>query len=240
MTTAGKTSTKQSSSTKKIETWKDLFFWTGADYEFAKLEVQRARRTPQQEVLPLPHLMFRPLIETPLSKVKVVILGEEPYTMRGRPDGLAWSSAQHCGEPDQFDELPQALQNILIECNNDVHIGTPKTGSLLPWARKGVLLWNVSPTGLATRPRSHLGIGWRVLTEEILETVWCMNPNTVFVLWGDLAKTFKTDLPPNALTISGASPTISSAYQGFFASHPFSRVNAMLEANGSAPIDWRL
>lgn len=179
--------------------------------------------------------VFRPLIETPFNKVKVVILGGEPPSLL-ECEGFAYSYPKVVSD---VNTLPGVLQNIFEEYEHDLGYPQPKTGRLKKWADNGVLLWNEVPTTRIGFPRSHANIGWDKLTLEILETLYLINPNTVFLLWTPRRDKWIDLLPANAKIVDSGSPSLIQ--QGdWWCSSPFTKANAMLKAAGVQPVNWRL
>jgi uracil-DNA glycosylase len=216
-----------------MTTWKDLNFWKTPAWH----EVLKTLKAEEGQFVPPIEDVFRPLIETPLDKVRVVILGGEPHSMMAN-DGLAFSYPRVVQDPGL---LPQTLQNIFEEYEHDLRWPTPKSGCLDKWAQYGVLLWNATPTVHKSKPRSHVGIGWHELTNEILTTCYNENPNTVFLLWNTARDHYIDFLPEKALIVDAVGPQIMGKdFDQFFGSSPFTKVNSMLVATGQDPIFWRL
>lgn len=214
-------------------TWKDLNFWNTPEW----LKVLTVLKD-NNKLRPRPQDIFRPLIETPLDKVRVVILGGEPSCLLDS-DGLAFSYPRL--NVDHGARLPTTLFNIFEEYEHDLQFPTPKTGSLARWAEQGVLLWNAVPTTENSKPNAHVGVGWHRLTNEILNTCYHNNPNTVFVLWTTARKAYLDFLPANAKVIDSPSPSTKDPdWNMFFGSDPFTKVNKMLNATGQEPVKWRL
>ncbi len=182
--------------------------------------------------------IFTALKLTPYEDVKVVILGQDPYHEPGQAEGLAFSVAP--GIP-----LPPSLVNIFKELEDDTGIKAGVSGSLRPWAEKGVLLLNTVLTVRAHQADSHKGRGWEQLTDRIIELLAERERPMVFVLWGAKAIA-KKDLierasrRPRHLIITAPHPSPLSAYRGFFGGRYFSRCNYFLQDNEMQPIDWRL
>lgn len=223
--------TPPTSRPSKTPTWGDLQFWKSSAWKSMQPILN------DDGVIPQRALVFRPFIETPLQRVKVVILAPEPYSLRGIPDGLAYS----CMDPIvNINGLPQVLQNIFTELVRDVGVPEPSVGSLRRWARQGVLLWNTSLTVRRGHPHTHMQVGWDHLTREVLDTVYLANPNAVFVFWDAHVKDYMLWLPKEINKINTAGPAMHSAYSGFFNSKPFSKINDILRSTKQEPIDWRV
>ena len=183
---------------------------------------------------PKPHL-FEALNTTPLDKVKVVILGQDPYPTKGHAHGLCFSVQK------QVTPLPKSLQNINKELYTDLGIDNSHTGYLLPWAEQGVLLLNAVLTVEEGKANAHKDKGWEQFTDKVISIVNAQCENVVFVLWGAYAqKKGKQIDTTKHLVINDPHPSPLSAYRGFFGSKPFSRVNEYLKSHGKEPIVWQL
>lgn len=171
---------------------------------------------------------------TPLSEVRCVILGQDPYPTPGHAHGLCFSVRPGVS-------LPASLRNIYKELHDDLGIPPVKHGHLEAWARQGVLLLNTVLTVRAGAPNSHKGKGWETFTDAAIRAVNALPHRVVFLLWGSHAKSKAglVDAKKHAV-ITGIHPSPMSAASGFFGSKPFGKVNAAMEAAGETPIDWRL
>lgn len=201
---------------------------------FAELEAFVAGERARGPVYPPEDDVYAALAETPLDRVKVVVMGQDPYHGPGQAHGLALSVRP--GVPS-----PPSLANMLKEARDDVGQALPCDGCLLPWARQGVLLLNDVLTVRAGAAGSHQKRGWERFTDAIVRVVAERDRPSVFLLWGNAAKK-KARLvdATRHRVIAGVHPSPLSAYAGFFGSRPYSRVNAALVELGHAPIDWRL
>ena len=171
---------------------------------------------------------------TPLSEVKVVILGQDPYHDVGQAHGLCFSV-----KPDV--KVPPSLVNIYKELQADVGCTIPNNGCLVKWAKQGVLLLNTVLTVRAHQANSHRGIGWEEFTDAAIRVLGELDRPLVFILWGRPARMKKSMLKnPSHLILEAAHPSPLSAHNGFFGSRPFSQTNAYLEAHGLSPIDWQI
>ena len=182
-------------------------------------------------IYPPKNNVFRALNTTPYNKVKVVILGQDPYFNENEADGLAFSCSKK-------DKLPPSLKNIFKELENDLGI-VKKDGDLLPWANEGVLLLNTVLTVEAGKAGSHRNIGWEKFTNEIIKKVNEKEQPIVFILWGsDAIKKEKMITNSKHLVIKSPHPSPLSSYRGFFGSKPFSKVNNFFEGNKLPSIKW--
>lgn len=168
----------------------------------------------------------------PFMQVKVLIIGQDPYPTPGHAMGLSFSV--NPGVP-----LPRSLANIYQELSTDLGIASPTSGDLRPWAEKGVCLLNRVLTVRPGAPGSHRGRGWENVTETAIDALVARRQPLVAILWGRDARNLKPRLG-NTAVIESAHPSPLSAHRGFFGSRPFSRANALLQAQGVDPIDWSL
>ena len=171
---------------------------------------------------------------TPLEKVKVVILGQDPYHGENQAHGLCFSVKKGV-------EIPPSLVNIYKELQDDLGCTIPSHGYLKKWADQGVLLLNTVLTVRAHQANSHRGIGWEEFTDAAIRVLNEQNRPIVFILWGRPAQMKKTMLDnPNHLILEAPHPSPLSSYRGFFGSKPFSQTNQFLVDHGVAPIDWQI
>ncbi len=171
---------------------------------------------------------------TPLEKVKVVILGQDPYHEPGQAHGLCFSVRPGV-------EIPPSLVNIFQELHDDLGCYIPDNGYLVKWARQGVFLLNTVLTVRAHQANSHRGYGWEEFTDATIRVLNAQDRPIVFLLWGRPAGQKKALLDnPAHLVLEAPHPSPLSAYRGFFGCHHFSRCNAFLEAHGETPIDWQI
>ncbi len=193
------------------------------------LDEYRTRR-----IYPAADDIFNAFHLTPLSQVKVVILGQDPYHGDGQAHGLCFSV-----KPDV--EIPPSLENIYQELHDDLGCYIPNNGYLVKWAEEGVLLLNTVLTVRAHQANSHRGIGWEEFTDAVIRAVDKEDRPIVFMLWGRPAQMKKSMLHnPKHLILEAPHPSPLSAYRGFFGCKHFSQANAFLEANGIEPIDWQI
>lgn len=207
--------------------------------EFKKPYYKKLYETVKQEyqtraVYPDANDIFNAFDFTPLSKVKVVILGQDPYHGPGQAHGLCFSV-----KPDV--EIPPSLVNIYQELHDDLGCFIPNNGYLKKWAEQGVMLLNTVLTVRAHQANSHRGIGWEEFTDAAIRILAGQDRPMVFILWGRPAQMKKPMLTnPKHLILEAPHPSPLSAYRGFFGSRPFSKTNEYLEANGLEPVDWQI
>lgn len=189
----------------------------------------------EESVYPPAPLMFNAFNLTPLSSVKVVILGQDPYHRPGQAMGLSFSVPKVIPKPP-------SLNNVLKEMASDIGIGASAHGDLTYWAQQGVLLLNSSLTVKEGEPNSHQNQGWEQFTDAVIDVINEQTEHTVFILWGSKAqkkgKYINTD---KHLILTAVHPSPLAANRGgFFGSKPFSKTNDYLVQYGQAPIDWQL
>ncbi len=178
--------------------------------------------------------VFAAFNTTPLEGVKVVILGQDPYHQPNQAHGLSFSVNDGV-------KFPRSLRNIFKELESDLSIVTPTSGSLVKWAKEGVLLLNNTLTVEASQPLSHQKRGWELFTDKVIEVISKERDNVVFILWGSHAQKKGATIDENRhFVIRGHHPSPLSAYRGFFGSKPFSKCNDYLTSRGIAPINWEL
>ncbi|MBQ7447027.1 MAG: uracil-DNA glycosylase [Eubacterium sp.] len=186
------------------------------------------------KVFPPANDIFNAFHLTPLSEVKVVILGQDPYHNDGQAHGLCFSV-----QPGT--DIPPSLVNIYQELQNDLGCYIPNNGYLEKWAKQGVLLLNTVLTVRAHQANSHRGIGWEQFTDAVIRILNEQNRPIVFLLWGSPARAKKAMLNnPKHLVLEAPHPSPLSAYRGFFGCRHFSMTNQFLEAHGIDPIDWQI
>lgn len=187
------------------------------------------------------HIIYPPMADifnafkyTPYSKVKAVILGQDPYHGEGQAHGLCFSVQDGVA-------LPPSLVNIYKELKNDLGIEPPHSGCLTKWAEQGVLLLNTTLTVRAGAANSHSKCGWQQFTDEVIKILAKREKPMVFLLWGANARAKKSLISgDNHLILECAHPSPLSAFNGFFGCKHFSKTNAFLIKNGESPINWDL
>jgi uracil-DNA glycosylase len=197
-------------------------------YKFVKSEYSRFVTYPNAEDI------FNAFHFTPLSKVKVVILGQDPYHNEGQAHGLCFSVKPKV-------DIPPSLVNIYKELQEDLGCYIPNNGYLEKWAKQGVLLLNTVLTVRAHNANSHQGMGWERFTDAVIQAVNAQDRPIVFLLWGRPAQMKKSMLNnPKHLILEAPHPSPLSSYRGFFGSKPFSKSNEFLSGHGIEPIDWQI
>ncbi|MBR0132805.1 MAG: uracil-DNA glycosylase [Lachnospiraceae bacterium] len=187
-----------------------------------------------KQIFPKADDIFNAFHLTPLSEVKVVILGQDPYHNVGQAHGLSFSVQPGI-------EIPPSLVNIYKEMHDDIGTYIPDNGCLTKWAEQGVLLLNTVLTVRAHQAASHAGHGWEQFTDAVISAVNCEDRPIVFMLWGSPARKKKAMLDnPKHLILEAPHPSPLSVYRGFFGSRPFSKANEFLKKNGVKEIDWQI
>ena len=186
-------------------------------------------------ILPPASLWFNALNSMPFEKLKVVILGQDPYPTAGHAHGLCFSVMP------EVKPLPKSLLNINKELMEDLGIDNSHTGYLQKWADQGVLLLNTALTVEQGNANSHQGKGWETFTDAIINTVNDKKEHVVFILWGANAQKKQDAIDTSKhRIIKSVHPSPLSAYRGFFGSKPFSKTNTYLEEFGNETINWQL
>lgn len=201
---------------------------------YAKLYKTIREEYSSRQIFPPADEIFTAFELTPLSEVKVVIIGQDPYHGDGQAHGLCFSV-----KPDI--ETPPSLVNIYKELNTDLGCYIPNNGYLTKWAKQGVLLLNTVLTVRAHQANSHRGIGWEEFTDAAISILNEQDRPIVYLLWGKPAQTKKSMLNnPKHLILEAPHPSPLSAYRGFFGCRHFSKTNEFLKENGLEPIDWQI
>jgi uracil-DNA glycosylase len=188
----------------------------------------------QKKIYPKGDQYFAALNMTPFEKVKVVIIGQDPYHGPGQAHGLSFSVLDGV-------RFPPSLQNIFKELEADVGVKKPSSGNLRNWAEQGVLLLNAVLTVEEGKANAHQGKGWEKFTDRLIHHLNDEKEHLVFILWGSYAQKKGAFIDRKKhLVIEGVHPSPLSSHRGFFGSKPFSKTNAYLNAHGIKPIDWSL
>ncbi len=214
------------------ESWKNAL-WQDfqADY-FQKLKAFLVTERIQHTIYPPGPLIFNAFNKTPLSKLKVVILGQDPYHGTGQAHGLCFSVPLGI-------KPPPSLVNIFKEIHADLNLPVPAHGNLESWASNGVLLLNATLTVRASQAGSHQKQGWETFTNKVIQTVSQKKENVVFILWGRFAQQKKPLIDETKhLVLEAAHPSPFSAYNGFFGCKHFSKTNEYLREKGIEEVNW--
>jgi uracil-DNA glycosylase len=201
---------------------------------FTELKAFLLEEKKQNRVYPSGNRIFAAFENTPFSKVKVVILGQDPYHGDGQAHGLCFSV------PDRI-ALPPSLINIYKELSTDLQIPVPKSGNLEKWARQGVLLLNATLTVRANQAASHQRHGWENFTDEVIRQLSSRHTGLVFILWGSYAQAKEALIDTSKhFILKAVHPSPLSVYRGFFGCRHFSKTNELLLKAGRHPVDWSL
>ncbi|MFA5942140.1 MAG: uracil-DNA glycosylase [Candidatus Paceibacterota bacterium] len=209
----------------------------GGEFEkeyFVKLTAFVKSEYKEGKVYPAPKNIFRAFDLCPFDKVKVVILGQDPYHGIGQANGLAFAV-------DEKIAVPPSLQNIFKEIESDCGhpVSTKNNGDLSRWAKQGVLLLNATLTVRAHNAGSHQNHGWEQFTDAVIRTLGDESEHLVFMLWGNYAKAKGAHIDRTKhLVLEAPHPSPFSAASGFFGSKHFSKANAYLASRGQTPINW--
>ena len=216
-----------------MPSWQTLLQDEFASPYYAALTRRVAQARAQSTIYPEAGRELYALTLTPPEKVRVVILGQDPYHEPQQAFGLAFAVQR--GTP-----LPPSLRNIYRELADDLHCPLPESGDLTPWARQGVLLLNTVLTVERGKANSHAAWGWQRFTDAVIAATNTLAQPIVFLLWGAQAQKKAALVKAQAprLLLCAPHPSPLSVYRGFYGSKPFSRTNEFLRENGQAPIDW--
>ena len=186
----------------------------------------------QRVVYPPAKLIFNAFNLCPFHRVKVVLIGQDPYHGPGQAQGL-------CFSVNEGVKFPPSLVNIFKELESDLGVPTPRSGSLVHWAQQGVFLLNATLTVREHEAGSHQNRGWEEFTDAVIRCLATEREHLVFILWGSYAQRKGAFIDRSRhLVITSPHPSPLSAYHGFFGTKPFSRTNDYLVANGQEPIQW--
>ena len=203
------------------EYYKNLYYFIKDEYN-------------HHQVFPKAENLYNAFSYTPLSEVKVVIIGQDPYHGENQAHGLCFSVQKGV-------KIPPSLVNIYKELQDDLGLYIPNNGYLEKWARQGVLLLNTVLTVRAHAANSHKGYGWEKFTDATIKILNEQDRPIVYLLWGRNARDKKVMLNnPKQLVLEAAHPSPLSAYNGFFGCKHFSKTNEFLMANGIRPVDWQI
>lgn len=216
------------------DSWKNAL---AAEFEKPYFELLKGFLTEEKKqhvVFPPGNKIFEAFNRTPFSRVKVVLLGQDPYHGAGQAHGLCFSVPAGVA-------FPPSLQNILKELQSDLGLPYPQSGDLSAWADQGVLLLNATLTVRADQAGSHQGHGWEEFTDSIIKRLSAEKSGLVFILWGKYAQNKKALIDTQKhYVLEAPHPSPLSVYRGFFGCRHFSEVNRLLVQAGNEPINWQL
>ena len=214
--------------------WDELLSGLFSDERYLKIREFLKQEYSERVIYPDMYDLYNCFRYTPLSEVKAVILGQDPYHEPNQAHGLCFTVKKGI-------ELPPSLKNIYKEIESDLGIIEPNCGDLTKWAKEGVLLLNTTLTVRAHLANSHSKCGWAWFTDSVIKLISDNTENTVFILWGGNARS-KAPLIDGKkhLILQCAHPSPLSAYNGFFGCRHFSKTNEYLIGHGKKPIDWQL
>lgn len=212
--------------------WKEFLKEEFTKPYFAQLKDFLIEERKNFTIFPPGGYIFNAFNLTPLDQVKVIILGQDPYHDHGQAHGLCFSVMDGV-------RFPKSLQNIFKELESDLNIPVPFSGNLEKWAKQGILLLNATLTVRAHQAGSHQNHGWEIFTDTIIKKLSDEKNNLIFVLWGNYARAKKVFIDSKKHhIIESVHPSPLSAYNGFFGSKPFSKINTILEESGKTLIKW--
>ncbi len=222
-------------SVKIEESWKNqLKEEFEKPYFLQLIEHLKAEKALNRVIYPSGKNIFTAFEKTAFDKVKLVILGQDPYHGPGQAHGLSFSVQDGVA-------IPRSLQNIFKELQSDIGMPIPNSGNLTAWAEKGVLLLNASLTVRANEPASHAQIGWLTFTDAVIKILSAEKKDLVFLLWGKFAQEKHILIDEGKhFILKAAHPSPFSAVKGFFGCKHFSKANEFLVRKGYDPIDWKL
>lgn len=214
--------------------WKEVLLDQFQSPYFSALKEFLVEEKEHYTIYPPGRLIFNAFQRTPFEKVKVVVLGQDPYHGPGQAHGLCFSVPE--GIPQ-----PPSLKNIFKELHSDLGVPIPQHGNLEAWADRGVLLINATLTVRNGQAGSHQKRGWETFTNRVIELVSEQKTGVVFLLWGRFAQAKESLIDGNRhLVLKAAHPSPLSAHNGFFGCRHFSRTNDYLVQQGKSGIDWSL
>ena len=214
------------------ESWKEALMPEFSKDYFIRLTDFVRKEYHETTVYPPGKLIFNAFNLCPFDKVKVVIIGQDPYHGPGQAHGL-------CFSVNDGIQSPPSLVNIFKEINSDLGKPIPQSGNLTRWAEQGVLLLNATLTVRAHQAGSHQKRGWEEFTDAVIRILAEEKSNLVFILWGSYAQKKGAFIDRNKhLVLTSVHPSPLSAYNGFFGNHHFSLANDYLVKNGKTAIDW--
>lgn len=219
----------------KIEaSWKKVLQEQFDSQYFQELKQFLLTERKSHQVFPPGNRIFAAFDAVPFHKVKVVIIGQDPYHGPGQANGF-------CFSVNRGVTVPPSLKNIYKELHSDLNIAVPAHGDLSPWTEQGVLLLNAVLTVRARQPQSHQGRGWETFTDYAIKQLSEQRKNIVFLLWGRSAQNKIQLIDTNRhFVLKAAHPSPYSANKGFFGCRHFSNTNTLLQQTGQNPVDWTI
>jgi uracil-DNA glycosylase len=217
---------------KSSVTWESIIHEERGKPYFASLMSFVSDERQKYDVYPPENMVFNAFALTPLERVRVVIIGQDPYHGEGEAHGLSFSVPEGVA-------IPPSLRNIFKELNSDTGKDIPDNGNLESWARQGVLLLNATLTVRKDTPGSHQKKGWEEFTDTVIRMISHERDNVVFILWGRFAQSKEQliDASRHHVLVS-VHPSPLSAHRGFFGCGHFSRANTILSEMGEEPVKW--
>ena len=216
------------------ESWRKVLSDEFSSPYFQRLKDFLIEEKKNHLVFPSGAHIFEAFNRTPFDKVKIVILGQDPYHGEGQAHGLCFSVPSGIS-------LPPSLQNIYRELQTDTGLPFPLTGNLSGWAAQGVLLLNATLTVRANQAGSHQGRGWEIFTDAVIRKLSEQRQHLVFLLWGNYAREKKSLIDLNKhFVLEAPHPSPLSVYRGFYGCKHFTRANEILAENGISPVDWQV
>jgi len=216
------------------ESWKEILSEEFQSDYFKSLKTFLIEERKKHIIYPPPSRIFAAFNNTPFDKVKVVIIGQDPYHGYNQANGMCFSVNDEINQPP-------SLQNIFKEIHADLRIPIPKSGNLEPWARQGVMLLNATLTVRANQAGSHQKQGWENFTDAVIRNLSDKKTGLVFLLWGRFAQAKEMLIDTSKHHILKAPhPSPFSVHSGFFGCKHFSKTNELLAKEGLKEIDWRI
>lgn len=216
-----------------MDTWIEWIESEKTQPYYKNIKKQIDKEYQSHTIYPEKRLILNAMRITPLEKVKVVVLGQDPYHGPQEAHGLSFSVPQGV-------KIPPSLRNIFKELADDLDIPSPSHGNLTHWAEQGVFLLNTTLTVRHKEPRSHHSLGWPQFTNRVISHINHELPYVVFILWGKDAQSKRNLIDARHGIIQSVHPSPLSAYRGFLGSKPFSKANQLLKEHNLEPINWAI
>lgn len=216
------------------KSWKNALLEEFNKVYFSELKSFMIEEKKKHKIYPPEDLIFSAFNRTPIDKVKVVIIGQDPYHGVGQANGLCFSVSDGI-------KLPPSLKNIFKELNSDLGIEMSKSGNLESWADQGILMLNATLTVRHSEAGSHQKRGWEKFTDAVIKLISDQKENIVFLLWGNFAQSKSSLINEKKHHIlKAAHPSPFAAHRGFFGCKHFSKTNEILQRLGKSPINWKI